>query len=180
MTKLGEICLCFTTYVCNKKKYDFNLKKKSPENIECEVETRSMVKLKWLIFHFWLKIPKHWSYRPQDSKNLYSVACAGCFEPGVLSVGGAQSSKHWSFRPWGSKELKVWSGQGCGSVTWDPSIPAPIIIHLFSKEEVTHSHTKAFAQSSPWVSGTGQNSKRPLSDKWSEKLVHQGSTKPLI
>ena len=136
------------------------------------------VKVTNLIFHFWLKITKHWSFRPRDSKELVLSGVRRMFWVGG---GGAQSPKHWSFRPWGtSKQLKVWSGQGCGTVTWDPSIPAPIIIHLFSKEEVTHSHTKAFAQSSPWVSGTDQNSKRPLSEKWSEKLVHQGSTKPLI
>ena len=150
MTKLGgKSVFCFTTYVCNKKKYDFNFFLKKPENIGCEVETRSMVKLRWLIFHFWLKIPKHWSFRPRGSKGLVLSGARRMFWR------GAQSPKHWSFRPWRSKELKVWSGQGCGPATWDPSIPAPIIIHLFSKDEVTHSHTKAFAQSSPWVSGTG-------------------------
>ena len=49
--------------------------------------------------------------------------------------------KFQSFRPRGSKELKVWSGQGCSSVTWHSCFPAPIKIHLFSNKEMTHSYT---------------------------------------
>ena len=57
------------------------------------------VKVTNLIFHFWLKIPKHWSFRPRDSKELvlsgvrrmfwvgggHKVQNIGASGPGVVS-----------------------------------------------------------------------------------------------
>ena len=137
MTKFGEkIFIYFTTYVCNthtQKKYDYNLKqnKTKTENIGCEVETRSMVKLRWLMFHFWLKISKLWSFRQQASKELEVWSGQGCaWVPSyratwLCNLGPMHPSTHyfdWKFQTLelqtpGSKELEIWSGQGCGSIT---------------------------------------------------------------